>query len=211
MRLRIKNTFALLLTVAAVSIAPAVAQSRDQASDPPAPSSASPVKPLRAELALGYSYLHSNAPPGGCGCFNLNGGSGTFAWPVKPGSFALVGDVTAVHAGAAAGTGDNLTLSAFTAGARYLPRLGRWPVQPYGQALVGLAHSSGTLVQGTNPAAQNAGAAFAANLGGGLDLRASRRFSVRLIEADYLVTTFDNGVNNHQNNLRIGAGLVVRF
>jgi hypothetical protein len=34
---------------------------------------------------------------------------------------------------------------------------------------------------------------------------------VRLIEADYLVTTFDNGVNNHQNNLRIGAGLVVRF
>jgi peptidoglycan-associated lipoprotein len=217
MRLRIKNTFALLLIVAAVSIAPAVAQSRDQASDPPAPSSASPVKPLRAELALGYSYLHSNAPPGGCGCFNLNGGSATFAWlfprasSAKASSFALVGDVTAVHARAAVGTGDSLTLSAFTAGARYLPRLGRSPVQPYGQALVGLAHSSGTLVQGTNPAAQNAGAAFAANLGGGLDLRASRRFSVRLIEADYLVTTFDNGVNNHQNNLRIGAGLVVRF
>ena len=215
MRLRIKTTFALLLTVAAVSTAPALAQSPDQtpgqAPAPAAPSSVNPSRPLRAELALGYSYLRSNVPPGGCGCFNLNGGSATFAWPVKPGSFALVGDVTVAHAGIAAGTGDSLTVSAFTAGARYLPRLGRSPLQPFGQALVGLAHSSGTLVQGANPAAANAGAAFAANFGGGLDLRASRRFSVRLVEADYLVTTFDNGSNNHQNNLRVGAGVVLRF
>jgi hypothetical protein len=32
-----------------------------------------------------------------------------------------------------------------------------------------------------------------------------------LVEADYLVTTFDNGSNNHQNNLRVGAGVVLRF
>jgi len=57
----------------------------------------------------------------------------------------------------------------------------------------------------------NAGSAFAANLGGGVDWRASRRFSVRLLEADYLVTTFDNGVNDHQNSLRLGAGVVMRF
>ena len=35
------------------------------------------------------------------------------------------------------------------------------------------------------------------------------RFSVRLVEADYLLTTFDNGSNNHQNNLRISAGVVL--
>jgi peptidoglycan-associated lipoprotein len=205
MRLRIKHTFVLLLTIAAVSTAPAVAQAQ------PAPASGNTDKPLRAELALDYSYLRSNAPPGGCGCFNLNGGSATFAWPVKPGSFALAGDVTVAHAGTISSTGDSLTLSTYTAGGRYLPRLGHSPVQPFGQALIGFAHSSGTLVQGANPGAGNAGAAFAANLGGGLDLRASRRFSVRLIDADYLVTTFDNGTNNHQNNLRIGAGVVVHF
>ena len=203
MRLRITHTFALLLTIAAVSIA-AVAQVPDQA--PPASD-----KPLRAELALDYSYLRSNAPPGGCGCFNLNGGSATFAWPVKPGSFALAGDVTVAHAGAVSNTGDSLTLSTFTAGGRYLPKLGHSPVQPFGQALIGLAHSSGTLVQGSNPGAGNAGAAFAANLGGGLDLHANRRFSLRLIDADYLVTTFDNGSNNHQNNLRISAGVIIHF
>jgi outer membrane immunogenic protein len=205
MRLRIKTTFALLLTIAAVSNAPAVAQAPAQ----PAPAS---DKPLRAELALDYSYLRSNAPPGGCGCFNLNGGSAAFAWQIKPGgSIALVGDVTAAHASSIASTGYNLTLSTYTVGARYLPRIGHSSFQPFGQVLIGLAHSSGTLVQGQSPAASNAGAAFAANLGGGLDLRSDRRFSVRLVQADYLVTTFDNGVNNHQNNLRISTGLVLHF
>jgi hypothetical protein len=84
-------------------------------------------------------------------------------------------------------------------------------LHPFGQLLLGAAHSSGTLVQGSNPGAANASAAFAANVGGGLDLRTSQRISIRLIEAGYLVTTFDNGTNNHQNNLRIGAGVVVRF
>jgi hypothetical protein len=55
------------------------------------------------------------------------------------------------------------------------------------------------------------GAAFAGNFGGGLDLRVTHRFSVRLVEANYLLTTFDNGTNNHQNNLRISAGAVIRF
>ena len=56
MRLRIKNTFALLLTVAAVSIAPALAQVSAQAPAQPSLESDNSGKPLRAELALSYSY-----------------------------------------------------------------------------------------------------------------------------------------------------------
>jgi peptidoglycan-associated lipoprotein len=211
MRKRFKITFALLLIlpIAAVSARPALAQ-------PPAKSAgqstaAATEMPARAELALGYSYLHSNAPPGGCNCFNLNGGNATFAWAFKPGRFALVGDIVAAHANGVSAGGYGLTLSAFTAGVRYLPRVGHSPLRPFGQVLVGVAHSAGTLVQGSNPAAANAGAAFAANLGGGLDLRGNARFSLRLVEADYLVTTFDNGVNNHQNNLRLSSGVVLHF
>jgi len=201
MRFRISPEFALLLTIAVASIARAAAQSPDQSTS---------GKP-RADLALDYSYLHSNAPPGGCGCFNLNGGSAAFAWPLGPGKFALAGDVTIAHAGTVSTSGDNLTLSTFTAGVRYLPPIKSRKFQPFGQVLLGLAHSSGTLVQGANPGAANAGAAFAGNFGGGLDLRLNPRFSIRLVEADYLLTTFDNGSNNHQNNLRISAGLVIRF
>jgi outer membrane immunogenic protein len=201
MRLRINREFALLLTIAVASIGRSAAQS------PVQPAS---VKP-RAELALDYSYLRSNAPQGNCGCFNMNGGSATFAWPLGSGKFALTGNVTIAHAGTVSTSGDNLTLSTFTAGMRYLPPMKSRLFQPFGQALLGFAHSSGTLVQGANPGAANAGAAFAGNFGGGLDLRVNPRFSIRLVEADYLLTTFDNGTNNHQNNLRISAGVVIHF
>jgi outer membrane immunogenic protein len=192
------------LTFVAVSACPLAAQ------DATRPVSAVEKSP-RAELALGYSFLYSNAPPGGCGCFSLNGGNATFAWMVKPAYFALVGDVAVAHAGNIDSNGDSLTLSSFTAGGRYLPRSPRAALQPFGQVLVGVAHASGSLVQGGSSEPANAGAAFAANVGGGIDLRATRHFSIRLVEADYLVTTFDNGVNDHQNILRISAGIVFRF
>lgn len=127
------------------------------------------------------------------------------------GRFDLVGDVAITHAGTVSTSDDDLTLSTFTVGGRYLPRLGHSSLQPFGQVLIGLAHSSGTPVQGSNSAAANAAAAFAGIFGGGLDLRATPRFAIRFVEADYLLTTFDNESNNHQNNLRISAGLVIRF
>jgi outer membrane immunogenic protein len=200
MRVRIKALSSLLLTIAAVSTAPAVAQTA-----PPAD------KPLPAELAIDYSFLRSNAPPGGCGCFSLNGGSATVAWPVKPGKFALVGDLTIADANNIDSAAYNLTLGIFTVGVRYLPPVRHSRIQPFGQVLVGGVHASGSLASPPNPAYTNAGLAFAANVGGGLDLRASRRFSWRLFDADYLVTTFQNGVNDHQNNVRLSSGLVIRF
>ena len=162
-------------------------------------------------MALGYTYLHSNAPPGGCGCFNLSGGSASFAWAIKPGKWDVVGEVVSGHGSNISAAGYGLTLSAFTAGVRYLPPLHHSSLQPFAQALVGTAHSGGTLVQGSQSATTNAGAAFASNFGGGLDLNTSRRFSIRLVEADYLLTTFNNGANNHQNNLLISAGVVIHF
>jgi peptidoglycan-associated lipoprotein len=200
MQLRMKKAFALLMIIAAASAATAMSQTAAKAD-----------KPFRGELALDYSYLRSNAPPGGCGCFSLNGGGGAFAWQFNSLPVAVVADADVMHTGSIAGTGTSLTLSTFTAGGRYRPRLEHLPLQPYGQVLVGLAHANATLAQGANSSVSKTGSAFASNLGGGLDLRASRRFSIRLIEADYLVTTFNNNVNNHQNNLRISAGLVIKF
>ena len=37
----------------------------------------------RYELGLNYNYFHANAPPGQCGCFSLNGGSGTVVITVR--------------------------------------------------------------------------------------------------------------------------------
>lgn len=202
MRLRIH--FALLLAMAAVS--PTQAKAQDQTAGAKAKFDA----PYRYELALDYTYAHSNTPPGGCGCINLNGGGSSFAFPLE-GKLDFAGDIAVEHAGGIRTQGYTLTIGSYTAGLRYRVRQRDRALQPFAEALLGIAHAGGTLVQGTTPAVTNAGASFAANLGGGLDLRVNPRFSLRLIEAEYLLTTFTNGSNDLQNNLRINAGVVVRF
>jgi len=196
-----KSAISLLIIVAAVSVAPVCAQT-------------SPVidrSSAQPDLALTYTYIRSNAPPASCGCFSLNGGSATFAWPISTGRFAIVGDITAATASNIANSGAGLTLSIFAGGVRYEPRLGRSTLRPFGELLVGVAHSSGPFVQGPYSATNNANAAFAANMGGGLDMHLSRRLSLRLLEADYLLTTFDNLSNNHQNNVRLSVGIIFAF
>jgi len=232
MRFRVQGAW-MLLAIAAVSQGPRVARAQ-------AATASNDI--ARPELALGYSYVRSNAPPGGCTCFNQNGGSAEFAWPLGSGQFALVGDVTATYAGGiaggtytltptayAAGTANGghsltaspyatgiatasygLTMSTYTGGIRYVPAF-HSALKPFGQVLVGFGHASGTLVNGQGTNVGNAGAAFASIMGGGVDWRLNGRWSIRLAEADYLLTTFDNGGNNHQNNLRINTGVVVRF
>jgi hypothetical protein len=47
--------------------------------------------------------------------------------------------------------------------------------------------------------------------GGGLDLKLTHRWGLRAGEVDYYLTRFDNGSNDHQNNLPASAGVFVRF
>jgi outer membrane immunogenic protein len=202
MRIGIKITFFLLSAMAVLSTAQALAQLAQPAATPAQP---------RADLALDYTYMRSNAPPGDCGCFNLNGGSATFGWHIGQSHFALVGDVSVAEAGKISSNGYGLTLSTFTAGARYQFRLAHSPLHPFGQILAGAAHGSGSLVDGQNPSVSNSGGTFAGSAGGGVDLNITHRLSIRLVEADYLATTFNNGDNDHQNNLRLSTGVVFHF
>jgi hypothetical protein len=65
--------------------------------------------------------------------------------------------------------------------------------------------SSGGISAGEN--------AFSMAIGGGVDVPFSRRFSIRVIQADYLLTRFDgnNGTAATQNNVRVSAGIIFRF
>jgi hypothetical protein len=47
--------------------------------------------------------------------------------------------------------------------------------------------------------------------GGGVDIRASRHFSIRPVQAEYLLTKIPDGLNDRQNNFRFGTGVVFRF
>jgi peptidoglycan-associated lipoprotein len=197
--------FAFLMTIAAVSVA---ADAQTTAAHP-----ASTV----TELAVGYSFLHANAPPDRCGCFSLNGGSVSLALPATipgpAGRFALAVDATVAHGSGISNRSYDLTLGAFTAGLRYRPNGALGPFKPFFQVLAGGAHAGGSLGSGNTPMASESALVFASNIGGGLDLNSHPGGHVtwRLVEADYLVTLFNNGSNDHQNILRLGAGIVFRF
>jgi hypothetical protein len=197
------GTFIILLVFAALSTV-AKAQSATGVTE---------AGTARPELELNYAWQRTNGPPGSCGCFALNGGGANFAWPIGQ-HFSVAGDFLAGINNSAnvAGQSYDLTLTVFTAGGRYRPLAGQESrLQPFLEGFAGVAHSSGSLVEKPNPGAANAGAAFAAKLGGGLDLKATRHFALRLFEADYVVTTFDNADNGNQNNLLLGGGVILRF
>jgi opacity protein-like surface antigen len=81
-------------------------------------------------------------------------------------------------------------------------------VRPFAQALFGVSLFRGFTsdIRPTgNVYTYDDATSFAMALGGGLDVRVSKRISVRLIQADYTPTFFGSG---RQNNFRISAGIV---
>jgi outer membrane immunogenic protein len=152
------------------------------------------------DFSGGYTYVRANAPPTLCGCFAMNGGNVSANINASK-LVGIAGDLDITHNGNVNGSGIGLTLYTFTFGPRYSFR-NKSRFTPFAETLVG---GSFGLASGGH------GLSFAMNLGGGLDYRASEHWSVRMVEADYFYSHFANGVNGHQDNLRIGVGVVYHF
>lgn len=164
------------------------------------------------DAAASYQWVRSNAGPGQCGCFGLNGGGLSGSWNVR-GPWSLVADFSSQVVTSAPTMGSSLTLTSALMGPRFeLPRLRRnWlhgahRVQPFAQVLVGAAHAGGGAA-----GFGDATIRFASRVGGGLDVPLNRRFSVRALQIDYYLTTFKNATNDHQNNLLISVGVVYHW
>jgi peptidoglycan-associated lipoprotein len=160
--------------------------------------------PSPVEVSLGYSYLHANAPPGQCGCFNMNGGSGAFAANLGRG-FSVVADVGGYFQNNVVSSGRSFTMETFIFGPRYSFRHSK-KLTPFVQYLAGGAHGSGTLYGTATTSGSVNG--FSMSAGGGLDWNVSRMMSVRLFQAEYLMTRLPNATNNNQNDLRLTFGVV---
>jgi hypothetical protein len=48
-------------------------------------------------------------------------------------------------------------------------------------------------------------------VGGGFDFRISGHVSIRPVQAEYFMTRLPNGLDDRENNLRLGAGIVLRL
>lgn len=138
----------------------------------------------------------------------MQGGNGWVSYGLIR-SWDVVGEFASQHASNISPFGTDLTITSYMGGVRYKRNM-RMRFSPFAQAVAGGAHASGSLAPGNSgiPGSSNA---FALAAGGGLDLELSRFSALRVFQADYYYTRFPNGVNNHQNNLRLGAGLLIRF
>lgn len=160
------------------------------------------------ETGVNYNYARTNASPGNCGCISMQGGAGWISLNLSH-SLGLVGEVSSQHAANIGPFSANLTIISFMGGMRYKRKIAG-PFWPFGHVLVGGAHANGSMAPG-NPGIPGSSNAFAMAVGGGVDITISRLFAIRMIQADYYYTRFENGVNSRQNNLRLGAGVFVRF
>lgn len=169
----------------------------------------------KAEVSLGYSYLQQNtkiavdSPQHFFQSFlgGLNGGDAavTFNFNKVVGlKFDFAGYTQSPNF---AGS-DVFT---YTAGPVIKKHSGVF--NPFGELLVGGAHKS---VNGFNfSGGQNA---FTGIVGGGIDLKLSKHFSLRAAEVDYVWTAFHTidptnylVVSSRQNNFRYVGGVVVSF
>ncbi len=169
----------------------------------------------RAEVFGGYSYLNVDTK-GVTDRVNANGweASGAFnfnRW------FGAEGDLASHYNGDCAGldaliSGASCRHFSFMGGPRFTYRLTKFTVFAHG--LFGGGHLSGSTSDTGIPDVTLSASEtkFAMAAGGGLDYNFQNHISIRFGQVDYFLTKHFNqfGVG-HQNNIRVSAGIVIRF
>jgi len=180
----------------------------------------------KIELFMGYSYLRA-VPTLAVGnrLVWLNGGSTSVAFNLNR-YLGLVGDfggfnetrllLTTGNPPSALGTYqtvDDGTVFTYLFGPRLSFRK-HDRITPFAQALFGGIHASEESLCPACTASLPAENSFALTAGGGLDWRLHHRLAIRIVQAEYMMTRFENlstGSTQAQNDVRLSTGLVFRF
>ena len=185
----------------------------------------------KVEIFLGYSRFgtFSNNVVAGNRIVGMNGGSASIAynfnrWIGLVGDFGGYDDSQLVLTGN--GTNEPLTINSSGKSYTYLfgPRLSfrnTTRFTPFAQVLAGGIYAGEVDAAGCTgtpdciPLPRQD--AFAAAVGGGLDIRLSHHFSLRPIQAEYMMTRFadvtvgSSGAATTQNDLRLSSGILLTF
>jgi opacity protein-like surface antigen len=161
----------------------------------------------------------------GSKAFNCAGGGGTIAY-----NFSSLVGIAADLGGCkvfsnAYGAGNSIDGSAFTYlfGPRLTYRSGS-KFEPFGELNFGGTRVSLSCKSSAASCLAAAGGgkysknAFAMTVGGGFQIKVNQKFSIRLIQAEYLYTRFGNSCalavcsnNNNQNSFRLKSGVVLNW
>jgi hypothetical protein len=166
-----------------------------------------PTEVSKFEAYGGYYYARFNVNANVSGVapsatYNANGGGGQLEYNTTN-WLGVVGDLAGFGATSTANgqlVGGALS---YLFGPRVNFRRGR--VNPFAQTLFGGIRTTDGI--GESGPENN----FAMSSRGGVDFKVSKHVSVRPIQAEYFMTKLPDGLNNRQNNLRLGAGVAFRL
>lgn len=165
-------------------------------------------EPSRFDLYGGYYYARVNVNANVPGIapsatYTGEGGGGQLKYNAKN-WLGVVGDLSGFYATSAGNGAFAGAFWAYLLGPRVNFRHGKFT--PFVQALFGGVRTTDGIAQSTGTENN-----FAMTTGGGIDFKLSRRVSLRPIQAEYFMTKIPDGLKNRQDNLRIGAGIVLRL
>jgi opacity protein-like surface antigen len=190
-----------LLSVIAIFLGIGQAHAQMHFTDP------SPFVP-RYTIEFGFSSTRANAPPNGsCQCFQTFGYSAANAITIKYWLRANT-DFQRSTASSIGPLGQNLTLTTLTAGPQVVFHGPRF--ETFAGVSGGIAHGSNSYFPSATGYTTSANS-FAYKMGGGIDVNLSHRLAARVIDAEFLHTSFPNGVNSSENHLTMGFGLVLKM
>jgi outer membrane protein OmpA-like peptidoglycan-associated protein/opacity protein-like surface antigen len=192
-----------------------------------APSDSTP----KVELFMGYSYWRSVPDSTGNRIDGMNGGSASLAYNFNR-HVGLVADFAGFRidslefsspgAGFSPSRNVNAQSTVFTV--MFGPRVSfrdHGKFTPFLQVLGGVAHADDVTLDGCNvpiyacvPLPKQT--VFTMTAGGGVDYRLNHRLALRLFQAEFLLTRFQDptsftGADGWQSNVRLSTGLVFRF
>jgi hypothetical protein len=159
------------------------------------------------DLAVTYVAQGSNLTPGQS--FWRQGGSLELSTESYHG-LGIAANFAGSEANNIVGSGIDLNTFTSTFGPRYTWHRRSGRVSLFGQGLIGESHGWNSIFPQATGATSEFNT-FALQVGGGADLRISRHFAIRALQADWIRTEFPNATTNVQNTLRLGAGVVLRL
>ena len=179
-----------------------------------------PRKPDRAkfELGAGYTYrsfLEPSPPPPNLSNrlnmngFNVHGEYRIFRWLSAAGEISGAYNISSING--------NTQMYTLMFGPELYPLGHRHKITPFGHVLFGEGFSVYNLAsQGGFAAVSHWDNGYMWMAGGGLDVRFKKRWTIRLIDANYEITHFANvGTGSYdgtsQGNYRVSVGLIYRF
>ena len=159
-------------------------------------------------LSLTYEDAGANLTYANPISFQSQGGGAELSFQFRKG-FAAVGSINGFHTNQSGySVPVNVLVEAFGPRYTFRPIGRRHPINIFLQGLVGEANGFKGLYPNPNGATTNANS-LAYEAGGGMDISYTPRFSIRLLQADWVRTGLPNATNNVQNTLRVGIGVVI--